>query len=479
MYHIFGRIQKKKGESQGKRVFFSLLIGIALILVFISFNSSSARDLDSIQADDTAGMLIYKTFGEPVTDLQPLPAPCEGDNCIADSIPYYKPFSGTSSAEGSRSGLEVVSSPEMWPFSPTVKIFSHWPSGTTTTCSGMMVEAKYVLTAAHCVYSHLPENCPEGEDACWVDDIEAVPAYQDGSEPYGESGYQTILAWTDWTESQNADFDLAVVQLRYPIGASIGWLGVGFNTDDSYFTNNIFTSTSYPEESPHDGEYMYDWTGTVDDAASSSEILYLDQGCDAGQLGATLNGDNGIVYGIYSFDDSGSQTGVTRITYSKFDSIRTFIEVGQPKSGPDLAAYDVHVRSKWNFPGQKLSGVDFYLLNYSTSTLPENTYQIDIYLSTDNLISDNVILLNSYLYEGTLEPDQVVRVSIPPEVELKLPDVIHGSEPNGGIFYISVIVQPVDGEVNTDNNRSVYYQPEPVWINDSDNSNYLFPVFSR
>ncbi len=459
--------------------FFNLLIGLFLILSLFPSTSSNAQSLDTVQADDSGGMLIYKTFGESETDLQPMPAPCDGENCDADSTPYYKPDFVTTTSAAGRSNLVEVTNPDMWPFSPTVKIFSHWPSGDTTTCTGMMVGEKFVLTAAHCVYTHQPAYCPTGETACWVDDIEAVPAYQDGSEPYGESGYQTILTWTDWTDSQSSDFDLAAIQLRYPIGVSIGWLGVGFNTDNSYFTSNLFSSTAYPEESPYDGERMYDWSGPVDDAVTSDEVFYINHECDTGQLGATLNGENGVLYGVYAFDDAGTRTGITRITYAKFDSIRTFIQAGQPKSDLDLTAFDVHADPKWNFPGHKLNGLDFYLQNYSMDSLPYGSYQIDVYLSLDNIIDDGDTLLNSFTYEGAFDPNQGIRVSVPPEVELWLPSVIHGSEPNGGTFYIGVVVGSLDGEVNVANNRSDYYQPEAVWINDSDNSNYLFPLWIR
>jgi V8-like Glu-specific endopeptidase len=479
MLHLFDRKKRNNGKPKAIRRFFNLLLGIILLLTFIPNNSSSAQNLNSVYADDPTGMLIYKTFGDPETDLQPPPAPCEGENCDADSTAFYKPYSVGSLSSESRSDLIEVTSPQMWPFSPTVKIFSHWPAGTTTTCSGMMVEAKYVLTAAHCIYSHAPENCLEGESACWVDDIEAIPSYQDGDQPFGESGYQTILTWKDWTISQDTNFDLAAIQLRYPIGASIGWLGVGFNNDDSYFTNNVLSSSSYPEDPPYDGERMYVWNGMVDDAVSSDEILYLNHDSDSGQMGGTLNGENGVAYGVYSLDIADTQTGVTRITYAKFDSIRTFIQEGQPKSDLDLTAFDVQAKPKWNFPGHKLTDVNVFIQNYSTTDIPFGCYQIDIYLSPDNLISESDTLLNSFTYESAFGPNQGVRVAVPPETELWLPNVIHGSEPNGGTFYVGVIVQSLDGEVNTENNRSDYYQPEPIWVNDSNNSNYVFPLWVR
>jgi len=111
----------------------------------------------------------------------------------------------------------------MWPYTPTVKIFSYWPSGAVTACSGMLVDALTLVSAGQCVFTHQSNLCPVGEDSCWVDDIEAVPAYDDGTVPFGESGYRTILTWTAWTEAGNSDYDLAAVQLRYPIGR-LPWL---------------------------------------------------------------------------------------------------------------------------------------------------------------------------------------------------------------------------------------------------------------
>ena len=183
-----------------------------------------------------------------------LPEACT-ENCDQDFTPYYKP--DVNPTPYTRSELEQVTTTGMWPYTPTVKIYAHWPSGETTTCSGMLVQALTLVTAGQCVYTHQADLCPAGEESCWVDDLEAIPAYSNGEEPFSKSGYQSILTWTAWTEAENSAYDLAAVQLRYPIGAPLGWLGIGFNTDDSFFTNQSFNSTSYPLSAPFNGVKLW------------------------------------------------------------------------------------------------------------------------------------------------------------------------------------------------------------------------------
>jgi V8-like Glu-specific endopeptidase len=370
--------------------------------------------------------------------------------------------------------MEEVTTTGMWPYTPTVKLFSHWPSGEVTTCSGMLVQALTLVTAGQCVYTHQADLCPAGEDSCWVDDLETVPAYADGEDPFGKSGYETILTWTAWTEAENSAYDLAAVQLRYPIGASLGWLGVGFAADDSFFLNNDFSSTSYPLAAPFNGETMAEWTGHF--SGVQADLLNLNTTGDSGQVGAGFYGDDGIVYGILSNPDAGGETAITRITYEKFAAIREFIELGLPKAELDLAVFDVHAGPLWNFPGQFLNHLDFYAQNHSETDLPFDTYTFNVYLSPNAMISEiEDTFLGSVTFTGEIPANSGMRLSFTTEAGLALPSVIHGDQPNGGTFYIGV-VSNLDEDANDLNNRTDYYQPEPVWVNDSDNYNISFPI---
>ncbi|MDY6874391.1 MAG: hypothetical protein SVR81_10615 [Chloroflexota bacterium] len=331
MPHILRRKHHKQSQLTGAQLVLRALICLALLTALIPLRYANAATANT----DSSNMLIYKVYNNPDTLFQPLPAPCEGDEiCEANSTEHKKPFGPTAQsarAASTRSDMVEVETPEMWPYAPTVKLFSYWPSGEVTPCSGMMVDAKVTLTAGSCVYTHDPARCPSGDSSCWVTDVSAVPGYNDGETPFGQSGYESIMTWTDWTEAQNPAFDLAAIRLRNPIGETTGWLGVGFNNENTTFTVNTLTSTAYPQDPPYDGGSMYGWEGVVTDADSSDDIFYINGSFDTGRVGASLNGQNGVAYGVFSHSSPTFGIGITRITYAKFDSLRTFIEEGLPK----------------------------------------------------------------------------------------------------------------------------------------------------
>jgi V8-like Glu-specific endopeptidase len=420
----------------------------------------------SVNAED-GSLLVFKTFGDPTPQTAPLPTDCTGTDCDSGTTTYYKPFNAFIPSDPS---IPPEVNPALWPNAAAVKILSHWPSGAISTCSGMLVEAKFVLTAAHCTFTHSADRCAEGDLSCWADDVEVMPAYQEGSAPAGRSGYESILTWTDWTEGAAPTYDLAAIKLRYPLGAEVGWLGLGFVADDNFYLNNPFALTGYPTTAPDYGETMRFWSGTV--SSATSDLLYLADDLDSGWDGASLNAEDGRTYGLVS--TIGADTTLVRLTYEKFDAIRTFIEAGQPKEdGGNLTSFMVQVGSDRNFPGQSLRDLEFILWNYSNSALPAGSYPINIYLSSDDQITTDDVYLGTTTFESALEANQGIRVH--PEQSFILPEEIRGTEALGGFFYIGAMIDVADA--NPNDNCTDHFQPSPIWVFNSDNANYLFPIW--
>jgi hypothetical protein len=73
-----------------------------------------------------------------------------------------------------------------------------------------------------------------------------------------------------WYQHRAGD-DVALIELREPLGLAVGWAGIGFDESDSFFESSIFHKLSYPTGSPlldttlvYDGRTLYYNYGTLD-----------------------------------------------------------------------------------------------------------------------------------------------------------------------------------------------------------------------
>ena len=102
--------------------------------------------------------------------------------------------------------------PTATPFNgvPTVGALFYTTGSGVHFCTASVVNsgtANLVLTAAHCVYS-----------STYASNIEFVPAYHDGQQPYGAWPVKTITVAAGWQQSHNPDLDFAFLSVAAPSG---------------------------------------------------------------------------------------------------------------------------------------------------------------------------------------------------------------------------------------------------------------------
>ncbi len=206
-------------------------------------------------------------------------------------------------------------------------------SGQTSTisCSGILVGDNEVLTAGHCVAAG-------GSDPSYANAITVVPAYNMGASPFGYTQMSQWISFTQWTDNGNWDYDIAMVQLLQPIGNNVGWLGFGYNVDNSFYTNpsNTFHSFGYPAQNDagqtvfEGGERMYYMNGYIDYFESSNSMCHYNLGFK-GQSGSGLYyNDNGNRFALGVLSHGSNQvpnTCHTRINGWMFNHFLDFMGV--------------------------------------------------------------------------------------------------------------------------------------------------------
>jgi V8-like Glu-specific endopeptidase len=189
-----------------------------------------------------------------------------------------------------------------YPARTAIKL-SYWYNDTLRDdCSGIMVGDQFVLTSAHCVFSH--PGAPT-----WIgDSLLAVPAYDNGMPQPTLPSSQVEHCYIFKTKYDNTSGnDLALLQLRTPIGQTTGYVGMAFSTDTSYFQGKVFHKFSYPvarhiidTTRVYNGDTMYYNYGYI--RATANQWLEIPSNSAIGvpgQSGSTfLYTDNQAYYGF-------------------------------------------------------------------------------------------------------------------------------------------------------------------------------------
>jgi V8-like Glu-specific endopeptidase len=203
-----------------------------------------------------------------------------------------------------------------FPWRAQCKLYMRFPNGARYIGSGTLINAKYLLTAGHCVYSK--------SDGGWATQVEVVPGMSGSYKPYGSAYATRFRSYTGWTNYSSRDHDFALVTLDRNIGDSTGWLGYGTFSSLSNVVGNI---AGYPGD--RDGGrrlyYHYDWV-----QAWSNYRVFYNIDTMPGQSGSgvyrRINGGR-YVFAVHTNGSSSGNSG-TRIDGAKYNSISSWIASG-------------------------------------------------------------------------------------------------------------------------------------------------------
>jgi V8-like Glu-specific endopeptidase len=148
--------------------------------------------------------------------------------------------------------------------------------GTDYRCSAAVVGENAVWTAGHCLHDG------SGEPAGWSEDVVFVPAYKNGSAPYGSWFYYDLVTMGSWYSGADLRFDFGGVivepnTLDQSIQEIVGSLGFAYNLNP----NQHWFNFGYPSDFPFTGTTMQICAGSF----ARNTALYgfpfpMGMGCD-------------------------------------------------------------------------------------------------------------------------------------------------------------------------------------------------------
>ncbi|MBN2736668.1 MAG: trypsin-like serine protease [Spirochaetales bacterium] len=234
-----------------------------------------------------------------------------GNNVVESYISPYAPKAENSKSVFGSDDRTKITSTTSYPTSTYVKLIITFSNDEVYVGSGTMVGNKHVLTAGHCVY--------DTNHGGWAKHIKVIPGLAGTYQPFGYTWAEWLYPTSQWVDSRNYNYDIAVVRLSTKIGQNSGWQGYAWLKDSQTEDLNIKVY-GYPA-ALSSGQYQYVSFGSV--SSYNSGMMYTLTDWTGGQSGGPVisrGSSSNYCIGAISSHTSSTNRAV-RITKDRFNWI--------------------------------------------------------------------------------------------------------------------------------------------------------------
>ncbi|MBA8770796.1 trypsin-like serine peptidase [Staphylococcus coagulans] len=200
------------------------------------------------------------------------------------------------------------------PYRQVVLLNMTFPDGKTYIGSGTMVGDNAVLTAGHNVYS---------KGVGFATKITVYAGVNGQNYEIGKAESKKLMTLKQWQDSEDSNYDMALITLDSDLGKKTGTLSVTSNMN----VNEPIETSGFPGDKG--GNVQYRANGVIKDLTEHNIHYLMDT--NPGQSGSSVRNTNQQVIGVHTYGNV-DFNGATRLTALNIDYIKHWMD--QPAAHP-------------------------------------------------------------------------------------------------------------------------------------------------
>lgn len=192
------------------------------LLANSSSESDQARPIPSPSGRRGSELIVERDFAtssEYVFSIDPLSPIGLRRHSESNELREEPDIESSELREATRSTGVRIGNPTSFPWRTNCKIVTVFPSGKTGEASAVLVGDRFILTAAHVLFSTI--------DGGWAKLVMVAPAFSEGQFPFGATYVVASRIPQAFITNDEPGSDWAVAALKTRVGARTGWMRFG------------------------------------------------------------------------------------------------------------------------------------------------------------------------------------------------------------------------------------------------------------